>query len=490
MEPQFITQPDQTTWAHDYHRPRYHFLPPYGWMNDPNGLIQIGSTFHLFYQHNPVQAAWGDMHWGHAISEDLVTWEHLPIALSPHEVGIDDGGCWSGGVIQKKKEIMLFYTAAPAEDKHDPFANRSVCLAVGTPDLVRWQKHPKNPVIPSLPSDSKLCAVRDPIVWQEDGQWYMTLGAGIRDVGGAVLLYRSNNLRQWEYMHTLCEDVIGEWGQLWECPQLIRFNARSLLLLNAWTENEMPYTIYSIGTYAQNRFIRRRTKPLDLSSSYFYAPQSLRDDQTRQIMWGWVREGRSETHQLAAGWSGVMSLPRVVRIEDETHLRVDPAPELLALRDQLLTSLRDQPLARNHNQHIEHVSGHLLEIFAQFEVRDAEQVGMTICASADATEYTRILFDPTHEELIIDRSHANATDDDGIDRFEHRGALRLGEDRVLTLHIFIDHSVIEIFLNEGRARVVTRVYASRADSTHVGIFNQGDVTLRAFDAWSLNSIWD
>jgi len=206
------------------HRPCYHFLPPANWMNDPNGVIHWRGRYHLFYQYNPHGLVWGDIHWGHAVSNDLIHWQDLPVALTPTPGGPDAGGCWSGCAVDDDGVPTVFYTGIRGD--YDLAQSQVICMAVGSDDLVAWHKHPANPVL-TPPEDLDLIGFRDPSVWRDGETWYQIVGSGVRDVGGAVLLYRSSDLLEWEYLGPL---IAGDrrdpslWtGSVWECPQLLTF---------------------------------------------------------------------------------------------------------------------------------------------------------------------------------------------------------------------------------------------------------------------------
>jgi beta-fructofuranosidase len=176
--------------AADPHRPHYHFLPPANWMNDPNGPIFWHGTYHLSYQYNPRGAYWGDMHWGHARSRDLVHWQHLPVALAPTPHGPDKGGCFSGSAFVNGTTPPLVYTGVEPEVQ---------CLASSRIGMVHWQKFKGNPVLATPPR-----GVRDPSIWREEGgSWLMTVGSGVKGQGGTVLLYQSNDLIHWHYLREL-----------------------------------------------------------------------------------------------------------------------------------------------------------------------------------------------------------------------------------------------------------------------------------------------
>jgi beta-fructofuranosidase len=237
--------------AEKYYRPLVHFTPPFGWLNDPNGLIQWTGTYHLFYQYNPHGAFHGTIHWGHAVSPDLVHWRHLPIALAPTPGTPDEDGCWSGVAVDDDGVPTLIYSG------NRQGAQRA-CLATSADGLLTWQKYAGNPIIPAPPADLDLVAYRDHSVWREDGLWYQLMGAGIQGRGGAALLYRSATLREWEYLHPLCVGDIHShaplWtGGMWECPDFFALGDRHVLSVSVWHEEQLYYSAALVGTYQHHR---------------------------------------------------------------------------------------------------------------------------------------------------------------------------------------------------------------------------------------------
>ena len=240
--------------AHDPHRPRYHFLPPANWMNDPNGLIQWKGAYHLFYQHNPNGPLWGTMHWGHAVSSDLVHWTHLPIALAPTPNSVDEDGCWSGCAVDDGGVPTLIYTgvvaAAPKGWK------QTVCVARGDGDLVAWRKDARNPVIAGPPPELPTVGFRDPYVWRDGDGWSMVIGSGIEGVGGALLLYRSPDLVRWDYVGVLYarDETLTDplWtGRMWACPALFPLGDRHVLSVSVHDNRRRPtlnYPVAFVGT--------------------------------------------------------------------------------------------------------------------------------------------------------------------------------------------------------------------------------------------------
>ncbi|HYH76017.1 MAG TPA: glycoside hydrolase family 32 protein, partial [Arthrobacter sp.] len=206
----------------DAHRPRFHFVSPAGWLNDPNGVSQWNGTYHLFYQYNPEGAFHYRILWGHATSTDLVTWTDQPVALEP-SAGPDTDGCWSGVLVNDGGTPTLVYSGRHGE-------RELPCVAVGSPDLLTWSKAPENPVIPAPPAGVDVTAFRDHCVWREGSGWRQLVGSGIRGRGGTAFLYESADLRNWDYIGPLCigdasagDPAATDWqGTMWECVDLFR----------------------------------------------------------------------------------------------------------------------------------------------------------------------------------------------------------------------------------------------------------------------------
>ena len=205
-------------------RQHYHFMPQTGWINDPNGLIYYKGKYHYFYQLNPYYGHWDYMHWGHAISSDLMHWEYLPVALAPSEEYDDHmrGGCFSGSAIEHDGKLFLMYTGT---SNHGEGYVQTQCIAYSG-DGINFTKYEGNPVIcppEGVPSD----LFRDPKVWEHDGVYYMVCGAS-RNKRGQALLYRSSDMLHWEFFNVLAESR-GEWGYMWECPDFYQLEDKYVL---------------------------------------------------------------------------------------------------------------------------------------------------------------------------------------------------------------------------------------------------------------------
>jgi beta-fructofuranosidase len=343
--------------ANDPLRPEFHLMPQHNWMNDPNGPIWWKGQYHLFYQLNPHAAVWGDMHWGHAVSPDMIHWRHQPIALAPTTHGADSEGCFSGSAVVFNGKPSFIYTGvenAPPDqvtirDGSDKLRETQMLATAEDNNLLHWKKVEK-PIIAAPPQGIFVTGFRDPCPWREGDTWYLGIGSGERGVGGCVLLYRSHDLRHWEYMHKLAQGKPNgkvaanpcDSGEMWECPDFFAVNGPHVLLYSS--ENKVFWTTGAYDT-ATHRYVAMRTGVLDQGASY-YAPKSFLAPDERRILWGWLRETRPDAQFAAAGWAGAMSLPRVLTVNRDGYLEMNPAAECEKLRGtaESATVTADAPL--------------------------------------------------------------------------------------------------------------------------------------------------
>jgi beta-fructofuranosidase len=465
--------------AADPQRPRYHLLPPANWMNDPNGPIFFNGQCHMFYQYNPNGAFPESMHWGHAVSPDLMHWKHLPIALAPTPGGADKDGCWSGCAVVDRGVPTIVYTGVFPQVQ---------CIASSDDGMMTWRKYPGNPVIAAPPQGMETTGFRDPCVWREADEWLLAVGSGIKDQGGMILLYRSRDLIHWDYLHLLCKGRKDELlpgkdpvstGEMWECPDFFPLADKHALLVST-----QGAVVHSVGTYVNHYFRPEVQGRADLGDCY-YAARSMADEKGRRILWGWIREGRSEAAQRAAGWSGVMSLPRVLIVRDDGGLGMAPAPELAALRGKH-HHFESLPIVPGSFSFLKSVRGDSLEIQAEFEPGASEAVGLTVRRALDGKEQTSITYNRTNGKLLVERDRSSLSPD--VDRGPQGGAFALAGDETLKLHVFLDASVIEIFAND-RACLTSRIYPSRSHSLGLGMFARGaKARLKALNVWEMRPI--
>ena len=449
--------------AADPHRPQYHLLPAANWMNDPNAPIYWQDKYHMFYQYNPNGAFWGDMHWAHAVSEDMVHWKHLPMALAPTPGGPDKDGVFSGCAVIDNGTVTAVYTGVNPETQ---------CVATSGGDLTTWKKFAGNPVVAAPPAGMEVTGFRDPAVWKEGDTWLMAVGSGFRGKGGAVLLYESKDLRRWDYLHPLvtgrkpagasAKDPVDS-GEMWECPDFFPLGGKHLLIIS--TERVVKYLL---GGYADRRFQPQSMGGVDSGS--YYAARTMTNTGNRRILWGWLTEGRSAEAQRAAGWSGVMSLPRELKLLG-AQVQMGPAAEVESLRGKRLGA---------------DAAGDCLEILAEIDPGDAPRAGLKLRVAPDRSEQTPIYYDRDQKLLCVDRSQSST--DARADRGMQSGPFLLGRGEPLRLRLFLDGSVIEIFAND-RFCLTARVYPAGPRSTGVALHASGGTAkMVSLEAWEMRSI--
>jgi beta-fructofuranosidase len=455
--------------ADDPWRPAYHFTPPMGWMNDPNGLVQVGGTYHLFYQFHPFGVDWGPMHWGHAVSADLVRWAHQPIALAPTPGGPDAGGCFSGSAVDDGGVLSLVYTG------HGPAQVQ--CLATSA-DGRTFTKHSGNPVIASPPPEFAPADFRDPKVWRAGDRWWLVAGTK-RDGKGQALLYESGDLRTWAFRAVMAESD-GSQGAMWECPDVFALGGRHLLIVspNEGVDRPKVFAITGILDYATGRFTQESHRLVDHGFD-FYAPQTFQDAGGRRVLIGWMENWARKTWPTKAhGWAGAMTVPRIVALRDDGVPTYTPVPELQALRrDPVRVPSRD---IRAGLWPVPEVEGDALEIAVELQPATAAAVGLAVRRSKDGRQETRIVYDARARTLAIDRERAGEGD-----RGVHMAPLVLAAGESLRLRVFVDRSSVEVFAQDGAVTLTERVFPE-ASSRGVALLAEGGrARLVSLEAWRL-----
>jgi beta-fructofuranosidase len=254
-----------------------------------------------------------------------------------------------------------------------------------------------------------------------------------------------------------------------------------VLLFGVWEAEKLLYTVYLTGTYAEGRFTPQLLRRFDLGPDY-YAPATLLDEQGRRLAWGWVREARRRVLRKAAGWAGMLSMPRLLTLRPDGLLGVAPVPELAVLRrgHAHRTNLTLTPRSSNP---LSEVAGDCLEILARLEPGPTTTIGLKVRCSPGDEEYTLIQYDGATGCLCLDRDHASQSQ--GVHQGVYGGPIAPGQDGLLTLHVFLDRTIVEVYAN-GCACLSARIYPARQDSRGVALAVQGgDVVVHAIDIWDL-----
>jgi len=456
-------------------RPQFHFTPTTGWMNDPCGMVYYKGEYHLHYQANPDPKGWGNR-WAHAVSKDLVHWTHLPPALIKDK---EHGGCWSGSAVVdsnntagfqtgKENVLVIFFT------KVTKAQGQTVGLAYSNDRGRTWQRYPANPVI--VPADGNK-DFRDPkVIWHEPSkQWIMAISRGYTAPGG---LYRSTNLKEWEFAGNAPN---GECPDIFELAVPGTQDKKWLYLCGDYptTPNGVGAKFF-IGDFDGSNFTAQ-SQALRLAGNFFvgqlFSDMPAKDGRRIWMGWKWLKnEGN-----LGPWAGGIQTIPVELTLgkldNKELRLFYNPARELQSLRTQHV-HFTDQTITEHCSILTDKgINGELFECIAEFEPGRAQEFGLqfrkgdntTCTVGYNATDKKIFFRDPTGKEKVSQ-------------------PLPLEKGRV-KLHLLLDRSVIDIFGNGGQTWNCAFFKADRKN-TGIEFFAKGaPARLLAMDLWKLKSIW-
>lgn len=462
-------------------RQRYHFMPQTGWLNDPNGLIYFRGKYHFFFQTNPYGGFWDCMHWGHAVSEDMLHWEYLPLALAPSEEYDDypKGGCFSGSAIEHDGKLFLMYTGT-ADNGNG--AEQTQCIAYSQ-DGVHFEKYGGNPVL-TAPKGVPADCFRDPKVWRHEDMYYMVCGAS-RDKKGLALLYRSKDMLHWSFFNVLAESR-GEWGFMWECPDFFPVGDKYVLTFSPMGAGEHT-SVYLVGDfdYETGKFCRRTQEEIDWGLDY-YAPQSFLAPDGRRIMAGWSNEWEWMPHwkdwgpSYKEGWCGFFNIPREVRLMEDGTLQFLPIREIETIRKNpcykefLTVTEKEAELTAGDGVCFE------MKFIIDMEKTDADSLELDVRCGGDRK--TVCLFDFRKAEMSVDRNKA-----DGWSRGMSRSVLYLKGKKELDVHILSDRSSLEIFTNQYQNNHSNNIFAPDTQNQLKIRTHGGSAVIRNLESYELKA---
>ncbi|MBR3746127.1 MAG: glycoside hydrolase family 32 protein [Selenomonadaceae bacterium] len=445
--------------------PRYHIAPPFGWCNDPNGMCYYKGQYHFFYQHYPYEPRWGPMHWGHVVSDDLAYWKHLPIALKPEEAYEKGGGCFSGSAIEKDGELWLMYTghlqASPEEAEAVGFPHIEFQCLAHSEDGIHFKKSEKNPVIEDIENNEvSINDIRDPKVWEHNGKYYAVLGSRTPDMAhGQILLFESKDLtKSWKFK-AISARSDGNLGGMWECPNFAEIDGQDVLVFSPMDLNTDDGTFYHdkaagvlIGklNYKTGIFKHGDFQYLDRGFD-FYAPQVMQTPDGRTIMIGWLDMWNVEMHETQDGWAGQMTIPRELHIRNGKIFST-PAKELEKLRKWKPITFGnvviDEPTT------FDGVAGEACELVMTIDAARSKKFSIALRASD--IEQTVLTYN-ANGKFTFDRTNSGLT----IHEAANVREIPVEPQEKLKLHIFIDRSSVEVFINDGAEVISARIYPKR-----------------------------
>ena len=474
--------------ANEPHRPIYHYVNPEGRLNDPNGLCFWRGRWHMFYQAYPPEDP--RQHWGHAVSDDLVHWRDLPLAIYPNP----EDKCFSGSAYVEDDRVIAIY--------HGIKTGTMVAVS-SDPLLLNWKKVTGNAVIPlRKPGGPPLpYNIFDPCIWKNDGTYFaLTAGTLPEGPGGkpvrAEFLHRSKDLAEWEYLHPFLEDdqygMIGDDGA---CPYFWPIGDRHILLHFSHTSGGK----YILGDYDTGRDKFVVTQGGDFNFGAYgpggvHAPSACPDGKG-----GVIAIFNMNPAKPTQGWNQIMTLPRRLTLAAKDQLGIEPAGDVESLRGEHV-AVEAMTLPANEEIVLDNVSGNAVEIIAEIDPKGSPMIEMNVLRSPGAEEVTRITFfrergyrdwsgkRPTPGIISIDNSRSSILPD-VLSRPSEMAPVAIEKNEPLKLRVFIDKSVVEVFVN-GKQCVAVRVYPGREDSLGVSLRAQGrDAQLKSLDAWQMDNIY-
>jgi len=442
----------------DPYRPGYHFVTPEGLCMpfDPNGAIFWKGRYHLFYI---FQNERGHC-WGHVSSTDLVHWRH-------HRTGLV-GGMYSGNCFINKDGV-------PTMCFHDEQRENNTMAVALDDELNEWKK--LELITPKTTEGDKYHDKYDswdPYGWLEGDTYYAIFGGKMPGIA------KSRSMEgAWEYVGDLFAHGIKgvSLNEDVSCADMFKIGDKYMLLC---ISHRLGCRYY-LGQWKNEQFYPEFHEQMSWVDNDFFAPESLLDDKGRRIMWAWIFDGREDDTIEASGWSGTMSLPRILWLGKDGMLRMKPAEELEMLRYNgrertNLTIKADTELP------LKEIHGNSLELKLEIAPSKAEQVGLKVCCSPNGEEQTLIYYDATDKKLKIDTRKSSLGE--GRKSVE-AGPFKLNDDEPLKLQVFVDKSVVEVFANERQA-VMRRIYPIRKDSLGVELFSKGgSMTVKSLQSWDM-----
>jgi beta-fructofuranosidase len=486
---------DDTKFGDDF-RPGYHAIAPAHWMNEPHAPMYYNGKYHLFYQHNPFGPYWGQIHWGHWVSDDMVNWKHTDIALAPEKGALDPDGIWSGSAFVGPNDTpMLFYTAGNDSKAENQYTAIAIPEDKSDKNLISWKK---TKIIVDKPSEYLHNEFRDPFVFKIEKKYYMIVGSGIANKGGTAVLFESDDAKNWNYLHPFYQTDVEKYpymGGVWELPVFLPLPTKEGKKSNKYVLMVLPLrdaadveVFYWIGSFdkANKKFVPDQDKPilLDYGNFGFTGQSGLIDPKTeRSIVFSIAQGkfGRVDTYDM--GWAHNAGLPINLWLGENNKLNFSPIKELNALRGKPIVNCNNCKTL-TVNKDLTEVKGDQLEINLEFK-KGNNKKGIVLRKSVNGNPQAMIYYDPTTNSVVFDKVQDNPE--------RNFKALKapLSKQEDIKLRIFLDKSMIEIYIND-EVSITDRIYFTDIDAKNIELMGfEGDKKIKTFLIYPMSSIdWE
>ncbi|KKD56590.1 MULTISPECIES: glycoside hydrolase family 32 protein [Paenibacillus] len=432
-------------------RQSFHIQPPTGLLNDPNGFSYYQGEYHLFYQWFPLGTDHGMKYWYHLKSKDLVTWHSAGIGITPGD-DFDSHGAYSGSALEHEDKLYMMYTGNTRDENWIRHPYQCMAVMDESGRIIKWE----HPVIDHVP-EGYTDHFRDPKLWKDGDSFYCVIGAQRTNSTGCVVLYRSTDLHTWQFEGELSTGL-ESFGYMWECPDYFELNGAGVLVFSPQglePSGDENHNIYQSG-YVIGKLLDTETRTLEHGAFHeldrgfdFYAPQTMIDPQGRRIMVAWMGLPDIEYPTDPNGWAHCLTLPRELTLH-EGKLLQRPIPELTTLRRNSEDRVADT--LSSESKTYEGFKGTAYEMICEVDLLDAKAFGIEFRASE--TEKTVIKYNAVSRKLVLDRTQSGEP-----------VATSYGEVRQcawdkdhIKLHLFVDTSSVEIFVNDGEEVFTSRIF--------------------------------
>ncbi|MDH5608183.1 MAG: glycoside hydrolase family 32 protein [Cyclobacteriaceae bacterium] len=485
----------------DY-RPQFHFSPEANWMNDPNGLVYYQGEYHMFYQYYPDSTVWGPMHWGHAVSRDLVTWEHLPVALYPDDLGyifsgsvVVDRNNTSGLGTDENPPLVAIYTYhQPDIEASGASAFQYQGLAYSVDKGRTWTKYEGNPILKDMSKKD----FRDPrVVWHAPSQkWVMILA-----VFDHLELYGSPDLISWQYLSSFGQGE-GSHEGVWECPDLFELPlegtaaSRWVMLVSISAGGERgSATQYFVGDFDGTAFVNQNRPEnilwLDFGRDNYAGVtwSDVPERDGRRIFMGWMSNWDYAQVVPTHPWRSAMTVPRtlsLVSLPEGFRIRSFPVGEFDILRKQVKEI--NKQLIIGGNDWSSYLYGREPLLDMELVFTNVKKHGSWQIALSNLTGDTLVFgFDDVTDYVFVDRSAAGETGFSDTYTGVHRGKRKSNTDQ-MAVRVLLDRSSLEIFADMGEV-VLTEQFFVKEPFTSMRVQFPHDEVLVQGVVYQLNRIW-
>lgn len=462
-------------------RPGFHFSPPVGWLNDPNGFSFYNGKYHMFYQYHPYSPYWGPMHWGHAVSEDLLHWTMLPAALAPDQC-YDKDGCFSGGAVTLEDgRQLLMYTGVERIPQPDgSFKDRQTqCICVG--DGLDYVKYENNPVldVKDIPEGCSVADFRDPKLWKnEDGTYSCVVVNRDAKGSGQILLYESVDGFSWKFKSVVCANH-DRYGLMWECPDLFKLDGKDVILVSPMDMLPEGFefhngngTLCMIGEMDEETgtFKEEHHQAIDYGID-FYATQTILAPDGRRIMIGWMQNwDTSRLHPEDTPWFGQLTLPRELSVKDGKLIQ-KPIKELENLRSN---KVEYQDIVFSDTIQLDGIEGRRIDMEIELSPGDEQKIYEKFAVRFAQNEkyHTAVSFRPHESILKVDRKFSGSR----RAAIHQRRSKVHSENGKVKFRLILDRFSAEIFVNDGEQVMTITMYTDQiADG--ISFFADGSVKM-------------